>query len=82
MDIASPVASGEGGTGVIQAAFDTDVEEDNTGVYTTADQLSEKLMTMSLVPRARWQTLLNLDLIKVSLFPTLLLRRDSNIILT
>lgn len=67
MDITSPVASGEGGTGVIEAAFDTDVqEEDNTGVYTTADQLSEKLMTMSLVPRARWQTLLNLDLIKVS----------------
>jgi len=33
-------------------------------VYTTADQLSESLLTMSLVPRTRWQTLLNLDLIR------------------
>lgn len=69
VDIISPVASGEGGTGIIEAAFETDAEEDNTGVYTTAEQLSEKLMTMSLVPRARWQTLLNLDLIKVRPFP-------------
>jgi U3 small nucleolar RNA-associated protein 21 len=70
-DISSPTASGEGGTGVIEAAFNTDdVEEpgDSTGVYTTAEQLSEKLLTMSLVPRARWQTLLNLDVIKVYLF--------------
>ena len=35
--------------------------------YTTPDQLSEELLTLSLMPRSRWQTLLNLETIKVSL---------------
>lgn len=34
--------------------------------YTTPDQLSEDLLTLSLMPRSRWQTLLNLETIKVS----------------
>ena len=34
--------------------------------YTTPDQLSEELLTLSLMPRSRWQTLLNLETIKVS----------------
>lgn len=33
--------------------------------YTTPDQLSEELLTLSLMPRSRWQTLLNLETIKV-----------------
>ncbi|KAK4047228.1 rRNA-processing protein utp21 [Microbotryomycetes sp. JL201] len=32
--------------------------------YTTPDQLSEELLTLSLMPRSRWQTLLNLETIK------------------
>lgn len=36
-----------------------------TGVYTTPDQLSEELVTLTLLPRSRWQTLLNLDTIRV-----------------
>jgi U3 small nucleolar RNA-associated protein 21 len=35
-------------------------------IYTTPEQLSEGLMTLSLLPRSRWQTLLNLETIKVS----------------
>lgn len=35
-----------------------------TDVYTTPDQLSEGLLTLSLLPRSRWTTLLNLDTIK------------------
>jgi len=35
-------------------------------IYTTPEQLSDGLMTMSLLPRSRWQTLLNLETIKVS----------------
>lgn len=35
-----------------------------TDIYTTPDQLSEGLLTLSLLPRSRWQTLLNLDTIK------------------
>ncbi|KAK4684110.1 U3 small nucleolar RNA-associated protein 21, partial [Tremellales sp. Uapishka_1] len=33
-------------------------------IYTTPDQLSEGLLTLSLMPRSRWQTLLNLETIK------------------
>ncbi|KAK1925552.1 WD-repeat protein [Papiliotrema laurentii] len=35
-----------------------------TDIYTTPEQLSEGLMTLSLLPRSRWQTLLNLETIK------------------
>ncbi|WVW84648.1 hypothetical protein I302_106682 [Kwoniella bestiolae CBS 10118] len=35
-----------------------------TDIYTTPDQLAEGLITMSLLPRSRWQTLLNLETIK------------------
>ncbi|KAF8251672.1 Utp21-domain-containing protein [Wilcoxina mikolae CBS 423.85] len=66
VDLALPTISGEHGVGLIDAALNQDVDDDahETGVYTTADQLSDKLLTMSLVPRTRWQTLLNLDVIR------------------
>lgn len=35
-------------------------------IYTTPEQLSDGLMTLSLLPRSRWQTLLNLETIKVN----------------
>lgn len=38
-------------------------------IYTTPDQLSEELLTLSLMPRSRWQTLLNLETIKVCYCP-------------
>ena len=60
-----PTASGEGGQGLLDAAFESEPEEDNhpDGLSTTTDQLSQDLMTLSLVPRSRWQTLLHLDTI-------------------
>ena len=33
-------------------------------IYTTPEQLGEELLTLSLMPRSRWQTLLNLDIIR------------------
>jgi len=69
----APSASGEGGVGVIETALNPqdDEEDDTTGTYTSMDQLSSNMLTMSLVPRTRWQTLLNLDVIKVNpSFPT------------
>jgi U3 small nucleolar RNA-associated protein 21 len=36
-----------------------------TEVYTTPEQLDEGLLTLSLMPRARWQTLLNLETIRL-----------------
>ncbi|GAB1316696.1 rRNA-processing protein utp21 [Madurella fahalii] len=67
--IDGPTASGEGGQGLIEAAFETDgaaeEEEQEDGVTAPVlDQLSKDMMTLSLVPKSRWQTLLHIDLIK------------------
>ena len=60
-----PTASGEGGQGLLDAAFEPEPEEDSPSdsLPTTTDQLSQDMMTLSLVPRSRWQTLLHLDTI-------------------
>jgi len=42
---------------------------DISDVYTTPEQLRDELLTLSLMPRSRWQTLLNLETIKVGCFP-------------
>ena len=61
----APTASGEYGQGLIDAAFEDDAEEDIVpGTETSADQLSQDMMTLSLLPKNRWQTLLHLDIIK------------------
>lgn len=64
--VALPTASGEGGRGMIEAAYDQpDTETGNMdGLLTTPDQLSKDILSLSLVPRSRWQMLLQLDLIK------------------
>ncbi|KAI9847435.1 MAG: hypothetical protein M1838_000878 [Thelocarpon superellum] len=64
--MAHPTASGEGGEGVLAGAF-ADVDDavallDDSSVL--ADQLSQDLTTLSLVPRSRWQTLVHLDIIR------------------
>ena len=71
-DEISPVVaahpSGESSQGIIDAAFDEEVDEEvpetayNDLVPT--DQLSLDLLTLSLVPKSRWQTLLHLDTIR------------------
>ncbi|ETS83789.1 hypothetical protein PFICI_05665 [Pestalotiopsis fici W106-1] len=60
-----PTTSGEGGQGLIDAAFEEAAPADeDTVAAPSLDQLSAEMMTLSLVPRSRWQTLLHLDLIK------------------
>ena len=61
----APAASGEGGEDIVDAASEEDAEdtEDATAVP-IMDQLSEGITTLSLVPKARWQTLLHLDMIR------------------
>lgn len=49
---------------------------DTTDVFTTPEQLSEGLLTLSLLPRSRWQTLLNLDTIRVRPWSSLSLMID------
>ncbi|KAL4919408.1 Utp21 specific WD40 associated putative domain-containing protein [Aspergillus aurantiobrunneus] len=65
LDTGLPTSSGEGGTGIIEAAFRQNHEEggeDGPVLYT--DQLSREMLTLSVVPRNKWQTLVHMDLIK------------------
>lgn len=67
-ELLGPTASGEGGHQLIDGAFqDDDEEAEDSFAANSLDQLSEDMMTLSLVPKSRWQTLLHLDLIKVCL---------------
>lgn len=69
-----PSASGEGGAGIVEMALerannDDDEEEEDRkptdlDMFTTMDQLSHDLLTMSMVPRSKWQNLLDLDTIR------------------
>lgn len=69
--IAGPTTSGEGGQGLVDAAFEEDTGADeDTVAAPTIDQLSADMVTLSLVPRSKWQTLLHLDLIKKRNKPT------------
>lgn len=45
------------------------LEQQQKDVYTTPDQLSEELVTLTLLPRSKWQTLLNLETITVCFTP-------------
>ncbi|KAB5535229.1 WD domain-containing protein [Coniochaeta sp. 2T2.1] len=70
--ISEPTNSGEGGQGLLEAAFEdeAEVEEDDSLAAPDLDQLSSDMMTLSLVPKSRWQTLLHLDLIRQRNKPT------------
>jgi len=59
--------SGEDGALPVDAAFDQgdeDEETDAIGGVSSVDQLSQDMLTLSIVPKSRWQTLLHLDIIK------------------
>jgi len=65
----APTSSGEGGQGLIDAAFEEDAsdqegEDAPYNALTSTDQLSSDMLTLSLVPKSRWQTLLHLDTIR------------------
>ncbi|OTB08200.1 hypothetical protein M426DRAFT_317303 [Hypoxylon sp. CI-4A] len=70
--ISGPSATGEGGQGLLEAAFEevASHEEEDEVAPPSLDQLSAEMTTLSLVPRSRWQTLLHLDLIKQRNKPT------------
>ena len=70
-EIIAPTVLGEGGHGPIDGAFEDQTEdsEDVTPIL-SLDQLSTDMMTLSLVPKSRWQTLLHIDLIKQRNKPT------------
>jgi hypothetical protein len=51
----------------LEALKSLTLDADPVDVFTTPDQLDEELVTLTLLPRSRWQTLLNLDVIQVRL---------------
>lgn len=67
----APTSSGENGQGLIDAAFEDptpfalgDSETPYNFALASIDQLSTSLLTLSLVPKSRWQTLIHLDTIR------------------
>ncbi|OCL13026.1 Utp21-domain-containing protein [Glonium stellatum] len=67
LEIDAPTASGEGGEGLVEAAGEDDEveeQEDDEIAAPSIDQLSERITTLSLVPKSRWQNLLHLDVIR------------------
>ncbi|KAL8712068.1 MAG: hypothetical protein Q9225_007004 [Loekoesia sp. 1 TL-2023] len=77
MEATLPTTSGEGGQGLLDAAFE-EIEEEIEGdedfliedSHSTIDTINKDLLTLSLVPKARWQTLLHLQTIKARNKPT------------
>lgn len=63
--VAAPTASGEGGIAIVDTAAEDSVEPElDETMVPVMDQLSDKITTLSLVPKSRWQTLLHLDTIR------------------
>ncbi|ODV63472.1 rRNA-processing protein UTP21 [Ascoidea rubescens DSM 1968] len=61
-----PNNTSAGGLGIIDSAFDNDNQDndDSLNSYSTVDQISKDLLTLSIGPRSKFNTLLNLDTIK------------------
>ena len=64
-ELNTPTTSGEGGQAVTATSLEESVDESASETAAPSiEQLSEDMLTLSLVPKARWQTLLYLDLIR------------------
>lgn len=65
-DVGVPTTSGESGAGLVEAAFMEVPEADEAeGPVLTSEQLRQDMVTLSLVPKSKWQALVHLDSIKV-----------------
>ncbi|GKZ39454.1 hypothetical protein AbraIFM66950_000334 [Aspergillus brasiliensis] len=64
-NICIPTSSNDGCPGVIEAAFSDDLDEAEVdGPLPSIEQLNGDMVTLSVVPKSKWQTLLQLNLIK------------------
>lgn len=70
--VSAPPASGGCNGGLVETAFDNEtvVSEGEAVITCVVDRLSVDMMSLSLVPRSRCQTLLHLDLIRKRNKPT------------
>ncbi|KAJ3552995.1 hypothetical protein NM688_g3858 [Phlebia brevispora] len=63
-DVALPSVQGEAEEEALDALSALTVEEGPKDVFVTPPQLDGELVTLTLLPRTRWQTLLNLEVIQ------------------
>ncbi|OGE54813.1 hypothetical protein PENARI_c005G10802 [Penicillium arizonense] len=64
-NVGVPATSGESGAGLVEAAFIDIAEDDEAeGPVLATEQLQNDMMTLSLVPKSRWQSLIHLDTIR------------------
>ncbi|KAJ5930764.1 hypothetical protein N7466_006257 [Penicillium verhagenii] len=64
-DVGVPTTSGESGAGLVEAAFmEAPEAEETEGPVLTSEQLQRDMVTLSLVPKSKWQALVHLDSIK------------------
>ncbi|KAI0086197.1 Utp21-domain-containing protein [Irpex rosettiformis] len=64
VDMALPSVQGDAEEEALEALSALTVDETPKDVFTTPAQLDGDLVTLTLLPRARWQTLLNLEVIQ------------------
>ncbi|KAI0333500.1 Utp21-domain-containing protein [Cubamyces sp. BRFM 1775] len=64
VDVALPSMQGVAEDEALEALSALTVQEQSTDVFVTPPQLDGDLVTLTLLPRARWQTLLNLEVIQ------------------
>lgn len=65
-DVGVPTTSGESGAGLVEAAFmDAPQDDESEEPVLATGQLEQDMVTLSLVPKSRWQALLHLDSIRV-----------------
>ena len=67
--LVAPTTSGESGQGIVEAALEDPEqefinEETDYNAPASIDKISGDLLSLSLVPKSRWQTLLHLDTIR------------------
>ncbi|KAF8319292.1 Utp21-domain-containing protein [Clavulina sp. PMI_390] len=58
-----PSLQGTGEDEALDSLTALSLDQNDASVYTTPDQLSDDLVTLTLLPRSKWQTLLNLETI-------------------
>ncbi|KAJ5885331.1 hypothetical protein N7495_009841 [Penicillium taxi] len=64
-DVAVPTSSGESGAGLVEAAFlDAPESDDAEGPVLATEQLQQDMLTLSLVPKSKWQALIHLESIR------------------
>ncbi|KAH3683761.1 hypothetical protein WICPIJ_005280 [Wickerhamomyces pijperi] len=67
IEIGLPNVSGEGSGTILEGAFDSEMADQDTllNTYQSVEQISEALITLSVGPRSKVNTLLNLETIKL-----------------